>query len=43
MPRPEVSRRLVRGGVRSLVIELAMVILLLGAGYLVALLLERLT
>lgn len=43
MPRPEVSRRFVRGGVRSLVIELGVVVLLLGGGYVVALLLERLT
>ncbi|MGF1667374.1 MAG: hypothetical protein ACFCVC_14015 [Acidimicrobiia bacterium] len=43
MPRPEVSRRFVRGGMRSLLIELAVVVLLLGAGYVVALLVERLS
>ncbi len=42
MPRPEVSRRFVRGGIRSLVIELAVVVVLLGAGYALSLLLERL-
>ena len=40
MPRPEVRRRLIRGGVRSLLIESLLVAALLGGGYLLALILE---
>jgi hypothetical protein len=41
MPRPGVSRRFVRGGIRSLVIESLLVVALFAGGYLVATILER--
>jgi hypothetical protein len=42
MPRRDVSRRFVRGGVRSLMVESGLVAALFGGTYLMVVLLERL-